>query len=60
MQGFNILAWTMPFIGIAIGLAAIALWIRRFRKPKQALQPVEVAVDDRYQKRIEQEMADLD
>jgi cytochrome c-type biogenesis protein CcmH len=60
MQGFNILAWTMPFIGIAIGLAAIALWIRRFRKPKQALQPVDVAVDDRYQKRIEQEMADLD
>ena len=60
MQGFNILAWTMPFVGIAIGLAVIAVWIKRFRKPKATLQPVEVAVDDRYRKRIEQEMADLD
>ena len=58
MQGFNLLAWTMPFVGLVIGLAAVGIWIRKFRKPK--LQPVEVALDERYQKRIEQEMADLD
>ena len=60
MQGFNMLAWTMPFVALAIGLAAIAVWIRKFRKPKPALQPVEAVVDEKYQKRIEQELADLD
>jgi cytochrome c-type biogenesis protein CcmH/NrfF len=59
MQGFNMLAWTMPFIGIAIGLVAIAFWMKRFRRPRPALQAVE-ALDDRYRKRIEQEMDDLD
>jgi cytochrome c-type biogenesis protein CcmH len=60
MQGFNILAWTMPFIAIAIGLVAIAFWMKRFRTVRPVLQPIDEVADERYRKRIEQEMADLD
>jgi cytochrome c-type biogenesis protein CcmH/NrfF len=60
MQGFHVLAWTMPFIAIGIGLFAIAMWMKRFRRPKPALQPIESALEEKYQKRIEQEMADFD
>jgi cytochrome c-type biogenesis protein CcmH len=60
MQGFHLLAWTMPFVAIGIGLAAIAFWMKRFRRPRPALQPAEAVLDEKYQKRIEREMEELD
>jgi len=60
LEGFHLLGWVMPFIVIAIGLGGIALWMKRFRKPKPAIAVVEPQAFERYRKRIEQETADLE
>lgn len=63
-EGFHLLGWLMPFIGIALGLGAIALYIKRFRKP--ATVPATAAaspgpvIADKYKAQIEREMAELD
>jgi cytochrome c-type biogenesis protein CcmH/NrfF len=60
MQGFHLLGWVMPFVVIGIGLGAIALWMKRFRKPKPVIASVDPQAYERYRKRIEQETADLE
>ncbi len=60
MQGFNMLGWAMPFVVIGIGLGAITLWMKRFRRPKVVAGPVDPQAYERYRKRIDQETADLD
>jgi cytochrome c-type biogenesis protein CcmH len=60
-EGFHLLGWIMPFIAIGLGLAGILLYMNRFRKPMPATSPSDQAiVDEKYRKRIEQEMAELD
>lgn len=59
-EGFNLLGWLMPFLGIAFGLTAIALYYKRFRKPAPAASTAQPAIDEAYRKRIEKELADLD
>jgi len=60
-EGFNLLGWLMPFIAIFFGLSAIAIYWKRFRKPAEAGNaPPPPVVDEKYRKRIEAEMAELD
>jgi cytochrome c-type biogenesis protein CcmH len=61
-QGFNLLGYVMPFIGILIGLAFVWWVIKRFRKPLAVpagpeLDPATLA---RYQERIEKDLEKLD
>jgi cytochrome c-type biogenesis protein CcmH/NrfF len=58
-EGFNLLGWIMPFIGIALGIVAIGLYWKRFH-PVGSGAVTEPPLDERYRKRIEAEMADLD
>jgi len=59
-SGFNLLGWIMPFIVIGIGLTAIAIYWKRFRRRPElaSLSPQEL--DPRYAKRIEKEVAELE
>jgi cytochrome c-type biogenesis protein CcmH/NrfF len=59
-EGFNRLAWVMPFAVIVFGLFAIWLYIRRFRKP--APVPVMQGPDPlgRFRDEIEKDLAKLD
>jgi cytochrome c-type biogenesis protein CcmH/NrfF len=62
-EGFHLLGWIMPFVAIGLGLCAIAIYWKRFRKPAlagNATAPAEPEIDEKYRKRIEAEMADLD
>jgi cytochrome c-type biogenesis protein CcmH len=59
-SGFNLLAWTMPFIGIVLGLGAIFLYWKRFHSRTPAAAVAAPEIDENYRKRIEAEMADLD
>jgi cytochrome c-type biogenesis protein CcmH len=61
-EGFNLLGWVMPFVGIALGLAMVWWLIQRFRKPLAVaggadLDPAALA---RYQERIDKELEKLD
>jgi cytochrome c-type biogenesis protein CcmH/NrfF len=58
-EGFHLLSWTMPFVALALGLGAILIYWRRFRKPAEAVA-TQPQVDERYRSRIEREMADMD
>jgi cytochrome c-type biogenesis protein CcmH len=60
-EGFNLLGWLMPFIVIVFGLSAIGIYWKRFRKPAEAATPAgQTVVDEKYRKRIEAEMAEMD
>lgn len=58
-EGFNLLAWVMPFVAIMIGLGAIWMFIRRFRQPALA-GDVDPALLDRYRDRIEKDLSKLE
>ncbi len=61
-EGFSLLSWVMPFVVLAIGLGMIWLYIRRLRKPQPLpeVPPLDPKLRDRYEERIEKELADLD
>ena len=61
VQGFSLLAWTMPFVMIAVGLAAIFLFMKRIRRPLAVAAPeIDPVMMDRYHEQIEKDLAKLD
>ena len=60
-EGFNLLAWAMPFAAIGAGLGAIWFFLRRFRKPAAVpATPAEAETLSRYQERMDKDLAKLD
>ena len=62
-EGFNILAWLMPFIAIGVGLLLIALFIKHMSAKRAAAAgapDVPAEVLDRYHDQIEKETSKLD
>jgi cytochrome c-type biogenesis protein CcmH len=60
-EGFNLLAWVMPFVAIAAGLCMIWLFIQRFRKPLAASHALaDTATLSHYQAQIERDLKKLD
>jgi cytochrome c-type biogenesis protein CcmH len=53
-EGFNLLAWLMPFAAILFGLGAIWLFIQRFRRPAAAVE-LDQALLNRYSQQIDEE-----
>ena len=58
-RGFNLLVWTVPFGGIAVGLVALLLLARRWSR-RPAERPREEPIDPATRERIQREMAELD
>ena len=58
-RGFNLLVWILPFMGIAAGLVAILLLVRRWSR-RPAEHPVAETIDPATRERIRREMAELD
>ncbi len=60
-EGFNLLAWVMPFVAIAAGLAIVWMFIQRFRRPQQASRALaDQETFSRYQAQIEKDLKNLD
>lgn len=60
-EGFNLLAWIMPFVAIAAGLGMIWVFIQRFRKPLEASNALaDSATLSHYQEQIERDLKKLD
>ena len=62
-SGFNLLAWVMPFVAIALGLLAIAWFVRRFgarRAAPQSGPELDPETLRRYQEQIEKDLAKLE
>jgi len=58
-EGFNVLAWVLPFLGLALGGVIVAVVVKRLRTPTpengpdQADQPV---IDDKYRELLDREL----
>jgi cytochrome c-type biogenesis protein CcmH len=59
-EGFNLLGWIMPFVGLALGLGAVAVWFKRFVRRKPATSPELPEIDKRYQDRMDRELEELE
>lgn len=61
-EGFNLVGWVMPGVGLVLGLAIVWYVLRRIRRPLAVAGGP--AIDDatlaRYQERIEQDLEKLD
>ena len=57
-QGFNLLVWVVPFVGIALGLVLIFVVLRRWSRRPAA--PAARPVDPAMRARIRREMAEGD
>ncbi|MFQ5961672.1 MAG: cytochrome c-type biogenesis protein CcmH [Candidatus Methylomirabilales bacterium] len=53
-EGFNLLIWVFPFLGLGGGAVALVLVLRRWRKHPEASPP---SVDPAYVERVRHEMA---
>ena len=52
-EGFNLLAWILPFVGLALGGAFVVVVLRRLRRPDiEALPADEVAEPDEETRRL--------
>lgn len=68
-EGFHLLGYLMPFAAILLGFAAILVYFKRFRKREPAVAlpggpaagpPAGPPMDERYRRRIEAEMAEME
>lgn len=59
-QGFNLLVWIVPFVGLAAGLALVAVIVRRWSRRPQPTGAEVPAVDEGMRARIAREMAEMD
>jgi cytochrome c-type biogenesis protein CcmH len=59
-QGFSLLVWVVPYVGLLGGLVLVGLLVRRWsRRPRTA--PVETRpVDEATRQRIRRELAEMD
>jgi cytochrome c-type biogenesis protein CcmH len=58
-QGFSLLGWLMPFVGILIGIAIVTTWLKKFSRPRAATAGPEPVIDQRMQERIDKELEDF-
>lgn len=60
--GFTALVWILPFLGLAAGVAILAVVLRRMTaRPATAEAATETpSLTDEYRKRLERELAELD
>jgi cytochrome c-type biogenesis protein CcmH/NrfF len=61
-EGFDLMAWIMPFVGLAFGLLVLWYVIRRFSRPRPASSGPQMSTADydRYRERIEKDLSGLD
>jgi len=64
VEGFNLLAWIMPFVGLAVVLAiggwALVTWSRRRRIAVQAVPAELERLPEEYLRRLEAELEEYD
>ncbi|MBI5281357.1 MAG: cytochrome c-type biogenesis protein CcmH [Candidatus Solibacter usitatus] len=64
-EGFYLLSWTMPFVGLAGGLGIIYLVLRRYMKRRPAAEgpdPAETESSElaQYRERIDKDLSDME
>jgi cytochrome c-type biogenesis protein CcmH len=65
-HGFNLLAWLLPLVGLALGAVVLALLARRWSRARAAPAPLgpsgngRAALDPELERRVDEELARFD
>jgi cytochrome c-type biogenesis protein CcmH len=65
-HGFNLLAWLLPFAGLGLGGAALAVLARRWRRAREDAVPTDLSgngrgpLDPELERRVDEELARFD
>jgi cytochrome c-type biogenesis protein CcmH len=65
-HGFNLLAWLLPFAGLGLGGAALAVLARRWRRAREDAVPTDPSgngrgpLDPELERRVDEELARFD
>jgi cytochrome c-type biogenesis protein CcmH len=65
-RGFNLLAWLLPFVGLGIGGAVLALLARRWSRTGEETVPADPSgngrgpLDPELERRVDEELARFD
>ena len=65
-HGFNLLAWLLPFAGLGLGGAALAVLARRWRRAREDAVPADPSgngrgpLDPELERRVDEELARFD
>ena len=60
-QGWSLLVWVVPFVGLLAGLVLVAVLVTRWsRRPRIAETSPSAIVDESMRRRISRELADFD
>jgi cytochrome c-type biogenesis protein CcmH len=59
-QGFNLLVWVAPFVGLGGGLVLVGLLVRRWSRRPRVAEAEARPVDDAMTQRIRRELAETD
>jgi cytochrome c-type biogenesis protein CcmH len=57
-QGFNLLIWVVPFVGLGLGLVLVFLLVRRWSHRSEGAQGPAAPVDPAMHERIRREMSE--
>ncbi|MFB3903633.1 MAG: cytochrome c-type biogenesis protein CcmH [Acidobacteriota bacterium] len=60
LEGFNVLAWVLPFAGLALGAVIVVMVVRKLH-PKTAepeFEPAPVQMDEKYRQLLEEELSE--
>ncbi len=59
-QGFTLLVWVLPFVGLGLGLVVVAVLVRRWSRRPRIRDAAPERVDEAVRARIAREIGDLD
>jgi cytochrome c-type biogenesis protein CcmH len=59
-QGFTLLVWVLPFVGLGLGLVLVAVLVRRWSRRSAGTPLAASRLDAATRERIAREMAELD
>lgn len=61
LEGFNILAWVLPFVGLGLGAVLVAVVVKKLRPssaaPQQAEEPP-AEIDEKYRRLLDEELSE--
>jgi cytochrome c-type biogenesis protein CcmH len=57
LEGFNILAWVLPFVGLLAGGVIVLLVVKKLRRKEDDVDPeVPTEIDEKYRRWLEEEL----
>jgi cytochrome c-type biogenesis protein CcmH len=59
-EGFNLLAWILPFVGLLFGLGVVVLAVKRLQReaPSQSTPATAPEISEKYRKLLERELTE--